>query len=123
MISFESIFWADDDKRGIVLNAARGTILDTWGDKDKLDKKLEDCGGSIYADKFIGSKRDDARAGMKTKDGIDGAGMDEVRYNRDWLRGGGDGVVDLGKGSGDGYILKIDHRRPKRGPQFSQGPC
>jgi serralysin len=105
-ISFESTFWLDDDKRGIVLNAAKGTILDSWGDKDTFDKKFEEYDGSIYADKFIGSKRDDVFAGMKGKDNIDGAGgKDEVRYNRDRLRGGDDGVViDLDKGKAkDGF--------------------
>ena len=100
MISFESTFWLDDDKQGIVLNAAKGTIYDSWGDKDKFDKLFEEYLGSTYADTFIGSNRDDVFDGMKGKDKIDGgSGDDEVRYNRDELRGGDNGIVaDLEKG-------------------------
>lgn len=100
MISFESTFWLDTDKRGIVLNAAKGTIIDSWGDKDKFDTLFEEYDGSIYADVFIGSKRDDVFAGMKGKDNIDGGkGENEARYNRDYLRDGDGGIVaDLDKG-------------------------
>ena len=99
-ISFESTFFLNDDKQGIVLNAAKGTILDSWGDTDKFDKLFEEYYGSVYADTFIGSNRNDAFNGLKGKDEIDGGrGDDEVRYHRDETRGGDHGIVaDLAKG-------------------------
>jgi hypothetical protein len=105
-ISFESTFWLDDDKRGIKLNVSKGTIVDSWGDADKFDKKFEEYVGSEHADRMVGSTRDEAFAGMKGNDKIDGGkGVDDIRYFNDERRDGDDGIVaDLAKGKiRDGY--------------------
>lgn len=93
-ISFGDTDWRSDDKHGIKLDAAKGTIFDSWGDKDKFDNKFEEYQGSVYADVLKGSKRDEAFMGLKGKDIIDGGGgWDEVRYHRDQRYNGDDGIV------------------------------
>ena len=99
-LSFQDTYWRGDDKQGIKLDAAAGTIIDSWGDKDKFDNRFEEFRGSVYADIMKGSSRNEAFMGMKGKDIIDGGkGWDEVRYHRDEHYDGKKGIVaDLARG-------------------------
>lgn len=93
-ITFADTFWRSDDKHGIALDAAKGTILDSWGDKDKFDNKFEQFEGSVYSDVMKGSKRDESFRGLKGDDVIDGGGgYDEVQYHRDAHYHGNHGIV------------------------------
>lgn len=100
-ISFADTFWRSDDKQGIKLDATKGTIIDSWGDKDTFDNKFEQFEGSVYRDEMKGSNRDEAFFGFKGADIIDGGkGEDGLRYYRDVRYGGNDGiVVDFSKGT------------------------
>ena len=88
-----------DAKKGIVLDATKGTVKDARGDTDTI-KNFEEYRGSSLADKIVGSGKDEQFMGMGGKDNIDGgAGWDEVRYDRDQRFDGKKGiVVDLEKG-------------------------
>ena len=100
-ISFADTYWRGDDKQGIKLDATKGTIIDSWGDKDKFDNKFEQFEGSVYGDEMKGSNRDEAFVGYDGADIIDGGkGEDGVRYYRDVNYGGDSGiVVDFSKGT------------------------
>jgi hypothetical protein len=98
-LSYEETRWMSDDKQGIVLDAAKGTVIDAWGDKDKISN-FEEFRGSVYDDRMTGSKADEAFNGLKGGDTIDGGGgSDELRYQNDVRNGGKHGiVVNLEKG-------------------------
>lgn len=98
-LSFEETAFRPDAKHGIKLDASAGTVIDSWGDKDKFSG-IEEFRGSIFKDQLTGSKADDVFAGLKGDDNIDGgAGEDEVRYQNDARFGGKHGIVaDLAKG-------------------------
>lgn len=82
-LSFEETYYRQETRHGIVLDAAKGTVIDSWGDKDKFSR-FEEYGGSIFKDIMTGSKRDDTFFGLEGKDTIDGGkGWDQVRYQRD----------------------------------------
>jgi serralysin len=90
---------------GIELDAAKGTVIDPWGNKEKF-VSIEGFRGSQFKDEMLGSARDENFAGMGGADTIDGkGGIDTVRYDKDANRGGDRGViVDLAKGSAvDGF--------------------
>ena len=92
--------WDDiDAKNGIVLNVTKGTVKDGRGDADTI-KNFEEYRGSRFADKILGSAKDENFMGLAGKDTIDGGGgYDELRYDRDQRFDGKKGiVVDLEKG-------------------------
>ncbi|CAN7458544.1 calcium-binding protein [Rhizobium sp. LjRoot254] len=73
---------------GIVLDAAKGTVTDTFGNAETF-KNIEDFRGSQFADSMKGSGRDERFMGIGGRDTIDGrGGFDIVRYNRDENQGG-----------------------------------
>ncbi|MBL0374792.1 hypothetical protein JJB09_22520 [Rhizobium sp. KVB221] len=122
-ISFAGTFWSADDKHGITLDATKGTISDSWGDKDKFDTRFEEFDGSVYRDVMKGSSRDEAFAGMKGADVIDGGGgWDELRYHRDERFNGDDGIVaSLANGTildGFGTIDKVKNIEAVYGTYF-----
>ena len=99
-LTYEETFWDKDSaKKGILLDAMKGTVKDSWGGTDKF-KNFEEYRGSHLSDKFIGSAKDERFTGFGGKDNIDGGGgWDEVRYHRDQRYEGKKGIVaDLEKG-------------------------
>lgn len=100
VLSYEETFWDKDNaKKGIVLDATKGTVKDSWDGTDKF-KNFEEYRGSHLGDKFIGSAKGEHFTAFGGKDNIDGGGgWDEVRYHRDQRYDGKKGiVVDLEKG-------------------------
>lgn len=64
--------WDDiDAKNGIVLNVTKGTVKDGRGDADTI-KNFEEYRGSRFADKILGSAKDENFMGLAGKDTIDG---------------------------------------------------
>jgi Ca2+-binding RTX toxin-like protein len=98
-LSFEETYWRNDATLGIILNAAKGTVRDSWGDKDTFDG-FEEYGGSKFKDLMTGSKRNEAFMGLQGKDTIDGGkGSDEIRYHNDDRYEGDGGInANLAKG-------------------------
>ena len=104
-ISFQDSYYNRDSLRGIVLDAAAGTVTDQYGNKETF-KNIEGFRGTIFADVMTGSSRDETFMGLGGKDTIDGkGGFDMVTYHRDVRRGAESGVtVDLTKGTAiDGF--------------------
>ncbi|UVC12398.1 hypothetical protein IHQ71_30825 (plasmid) [Rhizobium sp. TH2] len=98
-LSFEETYWRNDATMGIILNAAKGTVRDSWGDKDTFNG-FEEYDGSKFKDRITGSKRDEAFMGLQGKDTIDGGkGWDDVRYQKDEQFDGESGIIaNLAKG-------------------------
>lgn len=110
-------------KTGIVLDALKGTVKDSWGSIDKI-KGFEAYRGSYLGDTLTGSDRDEGFMGLGGRDVIDGkGGWDSVRYNRDERFGGTKGITaDLSKGTvvdGFGTIDKIKNIEEVRGTAFA----
>jgi hypothetical protein len=123
-ISFSDTFYRNDDKQGIKLDAVAGTILDSWGDKDRFNSKFEEFDGSVYADVMKGSSRNEAFMGLRGKDVIDGGkGWDEVRYHKDDSYGGHHGITaNLAIGSvkdGFGHIDTVKNIEAVYGTYFN----
>ncbi len=98
-LSFANAFLDPAAFRGIDLNAAKGTVIDAYGNSETF-KNFESYRGTQFADKMVGSALDEQFMGLGGKDTIDGGGgFDTVRYHRDDRGGGDNGVtVDLGAG-------------------------
>jgi serralysin len=98
-LSFEETYWRNDATMGIILNAAKGTVRDSWGDKDTFDG-FEEYDGSKFKDLITGSKRNESFVGLQGKDTIDGGkGFDDVRYQKDEQFDGESGIIaNLAKG-------------------------
>lgn len=98
-LSYQDVFYQDDAKHGVVLNVAKATATDAWGDKDNFSG-IEEFDGTQFKDVFTGSAGEEVFMGMEGSDKIKGgAGSDSVRYYRDVDFGGKNGIVaDLGKG-------------------------
>jgi hypothetical protein len=100
----------DGAAKGIKLDASKGTVIDSWGDKDKISS-IDEYRGSAFKDEMIGGQGNEIFGGLKGDDVIDGGkGDDEVRYVNDFQQGGKKGIVaDLSKGTvTDGFGDK-DH--------------
>ena len=63
-LSYDNAMWDDTAKRGVVVNAAKGTATDSWGDKDTFSK-IEEFRGADLNDTFKGSKGDDTFMGFQ----------------------------------------------------------
>jgi serralysin len=91
-LSYEDTFYRDDDTKGIQLDVEKGTVADSWGDKDKISK-FEEFRGSVYKDSMLGGKKADAFAGLDGADLLDGrGGLDDARYFLDEKYGGNAGI-------------------------------
>lgn len=91
--------------RGIVLDAAAGTVIDPYNNSETF-KNFESFRGSQFADSFKGSSGNEQFMGLGGRDTIDGgSGFDEARYHRDVNNGGRGAItVDLSKGTAiDGF--------------------
>jgi len=97
-VGYDQVNFANDPA-GVIVNLAKGTGTDGWGDTDKF-VSIEMLRGSLYADKFIGAKGSQIMRGLAGDDYMDGGkGVDSVRYDRDNRYGGTDGVtVNLSQG-------------------------
>lgn len=123
-LSYENAIWQTGIKKGVTINAAKGTAVDYWGDKDTFSE-INELRGTHLADKIKGSAGEDAFAGMDGKDKIDGGkGWDELRYHRDQGYDGGDhGIVaNLAKGTvkdGFGDVDKVKNIEAVYGTYFN----
>lgn len=94
-------------KKGITVDTGKGTVKDSWGNKDTFTS-IEAVWGSKHDDKMKGDSGFNEFAGLRGKDKIDGkAGLDLVDYSHDsqWPGKGNKGIkTDLDKGTiRDGY--------------------
>lgn len=98
-LSYQDVFYQDDAKHGVVVNVAKATVTDAWGDKDTFSG-IEEFAGTQFKDVFTGSAGEEVFMGMEGADKIKGGvGADSVRYHRDSDFGGKRGIVaDLDKG-------------------------
>lgn len=99
-LSYDITFYNPTAKKGIVLDIAKGTVRDPWGDTDSFSN-FDSFVGTRFADKLLGSSGESEFQGLRGKDFIDGkGGWDLVDYSYDAnYEGGGRGIkVDLVKG-------------------------
>lgn len=104
-LSFAKAYQDPNAFRGIVLNAAAGTVTDAYGNAETFTS-FESFRGTQFADVMTGSSIDEQFMGLGGRDRIDGGGgFDEVRFHRDAGQGGLAGVtVDLTAGTAvDGF--------------------
>lgn len=100
-LTYEESYWDKGHaKTGLVLDATKGTVKNSWGGNDKF-QNFEEYRGSYLGDKFIGSGKSETFVGFGGKDNIDGGkGWDEVRYYRDQQYNGKKGIAaNLEKGT------------------------
>ncbi len=96
--------------RGVNVNLGRNTVLDSWGDTDKVFS-IEGASGTRFNDRFVGSDRGNVFWGLRGRDTIDGgAGNDSVYYEDDFRFGGVQGVVvdletSVSRGVTRGYAI------------------
>ncbi|MDX1060576.1 calcium-binding protein [Sinorhizobium medicae] len=91
-LSFQDAYAAASAIRGISLNATNGVVIDQFGFSETF-QNFEEYRGTQFADRMIGSSVDEAFMGLGGRDTIDGgAGVDTVRYDRDFQRGATKGV-------------------------------
>ena len=104
-LSFAKAYGDPNAFRGIVLNAAAGTVTDAYGNAETFTS-FESFRGTQFADTMTGSAANEQFMGLGGRDRIDGGGgFDEVRFHRDNNHGGLAGVtVDLTAGTAiDGF--------------------
>lgn len=98
-LSYKDVHYQNGAKHGVVINVAKATATDAWGDKDTFSG-IEEFDGTQFKDVFTGSADEDLFMGMEGADKIKGgAGADSVRYYNEEDFGGNKGIVaNLGKG-------------------------
>ena len=104
-LSFSRAYQDPNAVRGIVLNAAAGTVTDAYGNAETFTS-FESFRGTQFADTMTGSAANEQFMGLGGRDRINGGGgFDEVRFHRDVNHGGRAGVtVDLTAGTAiDGF--------------------
>lgn len=104
-LDFEDTYNDPAGAKGVIVDMATGKATDPWGNQETF-KNIERIKGTQFSDKMYGSKGDDQFRPLGGDDIIDGrGGIDTIRYDRDYQKGGDAGVkVDLSKGVGiDGY--------------------
>lgn len=101
-LSYDITFFNPTATKGIVLDVAKGTVRDPWGDTDSFSN-IDSFVGTRFGDKLLGSSSGDSEfQGLRGKDLIDGkGGWDLVDYSYDAnYDGGGRAIkVDLSKGT------------------------
>lgn len=92
--------------QGVRVNVARGTIIDAWGQTDRIFG-VESFRGTRFTDTFLGSDADEQFTGGRGADTINGGGgRDRVRYGGEENQGGLFGIVaDLETGRSGGQIV------------------
>jgi hypothetical protein len=98
-LSYIQTYYDTSLKKGIVLNAATGTVKDPWGDTDAF-KNFENYWGTVNKDKIVGSENEEEFVGLRGADKFDGkGGRDQLDYSRDVDYGGKKGIkVELNVG-------------------------
>ncbi|MDE3816037.1 calcium-binding protein [Sinorhizobium meliloti] len=92
-LNFQDAYNASTAFRGISLNAATGTAIDQFGFSETF-QNFEEYRGTQFADSMIGSSIDETFMGLGGRDAINGAaGVDTVRYDRDFQVGATKGVT------------------------------
>lgn len=90
---FTETYYLDSGRRGIRLDAEKGTVVNPWGGRDRI-RNFEEYRGSKFDDRMLGSERDEIFHGMGGKDFINGrGGYDTLRYNTDAEFKGNRGIV------------------------------
>ncbi|MGH0229995.1 calcium-binding protein, partial [Sinorhizobium meliloti] len=105
VLSFQDAYDAPTAIRGINLDATAGTVVDQFGFSETF-QNFEEFRGTQFSDTMVGSSVDETFLGFGGRDNINGgAGIDTVRYDRDFLRGATKGVsIDLSTGiATDGF--------------------
>lgn len=118
---YDTVSYYTDDglgSHGIFVKLDTRTVIDTFGDKDKLNN-IELIVGSIHDDNMIGGKTDDELSGHDGNDSIQGRAGDDILTGGsgdDYLIGGrgndelrgGEGRDDLSGGKGTDVLIAGD---------------
>ncbi|MDX0444347.1 calcium-binding protein [Sinorhizobium medicae] len=105
ILNFQDAYDSPTAIRGINLNATAGTVVDQFGFSETF-QNFEEFRGTQFSDSMMGSSVDETFFGFGGRDNINGgAGIDTVRYDRDFQRGATKGVsIDLSTGiATDGF--------------------
>ncbi|WP_457660909.1 calcium-binding protein [Sinorhizobium medicae] len=104
-LSFQDAYGATTATQGISLNATNGTVTDQFGFSETF-QNFEEYRGTQFSDTINGSSISESFMGLGGRDKISGgAGVDTIRYDRDFQLGGTKGVnVNLTTGvATDGF--------------------
>lgn len=104
-LSFDDAYFDTRAFRGANINAQTQTLTDPWGNAETFTG-IEQFRGSQFGDVMIGSSADESFMGLGGRDTLHGmGGIDEIRFDRDFNRGGNAGVnVNLTTGvARDGF--------------------
>jgi len=104
-LSFQDAYGASSATQGISLNATNGTVTDQFGFSETF-QNFEEYRGTQFSDTINGSSSSESFMGLGGRDKISGgAGVDTIRYDRDFQLGGTKGVnVNLTTGvATDGF--------------------
>ncbi len=95
--------------KGVTVDLSKATVTDAWGDTDSFSG-IEGVRGTNFADMLAGNAADNRFEPLGGADVVDGgAGIDQIRYNRDAQYGGALGVVvNLATGTGTDGFGKTD---------------
>ncbi|MCX7378883.1 MAG: hypothetical protein NTY94_19300 [Alphaproteobacteria bacterium] len=95
--------------KGVTVDLTKATVTDAWGNTDSFSG-IEGVRGTNFADTLTGNAADNRFEPLGGADVVDGgAGVDQIRYNRDAQYGGALGVVvNLATGSGTDGFGKTD---------------
>ncbi|AEG56748.1 calcium-binding protein [Sinorhizobium meliloti] len=98
-LNFRDAYDALTATRGINLDATAGTVIDQFGNSETF-QNFEEFRGTQFSDRMIGSSVDETFMGFGGRDTIaGGAGIDTIRYDRDFQLGATKGVnVNLTNG-------------------------
>lgn len=105
VLNFQDAYDSPTAIRGINLDATAGTVFDQFGFSETF-QNFEEFRGTQFSDTMVGSSVDETFFGFGGRDTINGgAGIDTIRYDRDFLRGATKGVnIDLSTGiATDGF--------------------
>lgn len=95
--------------KGVTVDLTKATVTDAWGNTDSFSG-IEGVRGTNFADTLTGNAADNRFEPLGGADVVDGgAGVDQIRYNRDAQYGGALGVVvNLATGIGTDGFGKTD---------------
>ncbi|MGH0229533.1 calcium-binding protein [Sinorhizobium meliloti] len=105
VLNFQDAYDSPTAIRGINLDATAGTVVDQFGFSETF-QNFEEFRGTQFSDTMVGSSADETFIGLGGRDNINGgAGIDTVRYDRDFQRGATKGIsIDLSTGiATDGF--------------------
>ena len=93
-LSFKSAYLDPSAFQGVYINAVTHAAIDPYGNNETFNT-MEAFRGTFFDDVMIGDTVGETFMGLGGRDNIDGGagvGIDEVRYDRDAMRGGNAGV-------------------------------